>query len=109
MALLWTLLVQIVSYLIAVRFAPYLIMVAGIRRVSLAEAIAAIGISLVYFMGIYTIHQVMIKFSLWRAAVESVVISGYEAFDHVRDMHVKPEDEPITDEGLFEVMSSDGG
>jgi uncharacterized membrane protein YjgN (DUF898 family) len=39
---------------------------------------------LVYLLGIHTIYQVVIKLDLWRAAAESMLISGCAAFDHVR-------------------------
>jgi uncharacterized membrane protein YjgN (DUF898 family) len=45
---------------------------------------AAIVAYVVYILGTYTIYQVVVKMRLWRAAVESMVISDYAAFDHVR-------------------------
>jgi uncharacterized membrane protein YjgN (DUF898 family) len=49
-------------------------------------SLAAAGIAayVVYILGTYTIYQVVVKMSLWQAAVESMVISGYTALDHVR-------------------------
>jgi uncharacterized membrane protein YjgN (DUF898 family) len=49
-------------------------------------SLAAAGIAayVVYILGTYTIYQVVVKMSLWQAAVESMVISGYAAFDRVR-------------------------
>ena len=47
-------------------------------------AASGIAVYVVYILGTYTIYEVVVKMSLWRAAVESMVISGYAAFDHVR-------------------------
>jgi uncharacterized membrane protein YjgN (DUF898 family) len=49
-------------------------------------SLAAAGIAayVVYILGTYTIYQVVVKMRLWQAAVESMVISGYAALDHVR-------------------------
>jgi hypothetical protein len=49
----------------------------------LAAAVGIVGY-VIYILGTYTIYQVVVKMSLWRAAVESMLISGYAAFDHVR-------------------------
>jgi uncharacterized membrane protein YjgN (DUF898 family) len=38
----------------------------------------------IYALGIYTIYLVVVKMRLWQAAVESMLISGYAALDHVR-------------------------
>ncbi|MBO0752812.1 MAG: hypothetical protein J2P53_11910, partial [Bradyrhizobiaceae bacterium] len=48
--------------------------------------VAGVGIVtyVIYILGTYTIYQVVVKMSLWQAAVESLVISDYAAFDHVR-------------------------
>jgi uncharacterized membrane protein YjgN (DUF898 family) len=54
---------------------------------ALSEGLMAGGaaaVYVIYFLGIYTIYQVVVKMSLWRAAVESMVVSDYAAFDHVR-------------------------
>lgn len=45
---------------------------------------AAIAAYVIYILGTYTIYQVVVKMRLWQAAVESMLISGYAAFDHVR-------------------------
>jgi uncharacterized membrane protein YjgN (DUF898 family) len=49
-------------------------------------ALAAAGVAayVIYILGTYTIYQVVVKMSLWQAAVESMIISGYAALDHVR-------------------------
>jgi len=47
-------------------------------------ATGAIAVYVVYILATYTIYQVVVKLRLWQAAVESMVISGYAAFDHVR-------------------------
>jgi uncharacterized membrane protein YjgN (DUF898 family) len=60
---------------------------------------------IIYLMGTYTIYQVVVKLELWRAAVESVVISGYAAFDHVQA------DEAASSafgEGLADALGSGG-
>jgi uncharacterized membrane protein YjgN (DUF898 family) len=38
----------------------------------------------VYILGVSTIYQVVVKMRLWQAAVESIVISGIAALDHVQ-------------------------
>ncbi len=45
---------------------------------------AGIVAYVIYILGAYTIYQVVVKMRLWQAAVESMLISGYAAFDHVR-------------------------
>jgi uncharacterized membrane protein YjgN (DUF898 family) len=47
-------------------------------------AAAAIAAYVIYILGTYTIYQVVVKMRLWQAAVESMLVSGYAAFDHVR-------------------------
>jgi uncharacterized membrane protein YjgN (DUF898 family) len=47
-------------------------------------AAAGIVAYVIYILGTYTIYQVVVKMRLWQAAVESMLISGYAAFDHVR-------------------------
>jgi uncharacterized membrane protein YjgN (DUF898 family) len=57
------------------------------RPSAVSEGLAAgagIVAYVIYILGTYTIYQVVVKMSLWRAAVESMVISDYAAFDHVR-------------------------
>ncbi len=38
----------------------------------------------IYILGVSTIYQVVVKMRLWQAAVESVLISGIAALDHVQ-------------------------
>jgi hypothetical protein len=45
---------------------------------------APVAVYVIYILGIYTIYQVVVKMRLWQVAVESMVVSGYAAFDHVR-------------------------
>jgi hypothetical protein len=45
---------------------------------------AGIAAYVVYILGTHIIYQVVVKMSLWQAAVESIVVSGYAALDHVR-------------------------
>jgi uncharacterized membrane protein YjgN (DUF898 family) len=53
----------------------------------LSEGLAAgsaIVVYVIYILGVSTIYQVVVKMRLWQVAVESVVISGMAAFDHVQ-------------------------
>src|SRR5262249_49175196 len=45
---------------------------------------AVIVAYVIFLLGVSTIYQVALKMRLWQAAVESMLISGYTAFDHVR-------------------------
>jgi uncharacterized membrane protein YjgN (DUF898 family) len=52
-----------------------------------AEIVAiACGIAayVIYILGVSTIYQVVVKMRLWQVAVESVLISGIAALDHVQ-------------------------
>jgi uncharacterized membrane protein YjgN (DUF898 family) len=50
----------------------------------IAAAVTGIVAYVIYILGVSTIYQVVVKMRLWRAAVESVVISGIAALDHVQ-------------------------
>jgi uncharacterized membrane protein YjgN (DUF898 family) len=60
---------------------------------------------IVYLMGTHTIYQVVVKLGLWRAAVESIVISGYAAFDNV---HADEAASSAFGEGLADALGSGG-
>jgi uncharacterized membrane protein YjgN (DUF898 family) len=47
-------------------------------------AVTGIVAYVIYILGVSTIYQVVVKMRLWKAAVESVVISGIAALDHVQ-------------------------
>ena len=47
-------------------------------------AIAGIVAYVIYILGVSTIYQVVVKMRLWQVAVESVLISGIAALDHVK-------------------------
>ncbi|HLK83483.1 MAG TPA: DUF898 family protein [Xanthobacteraceae bacterium] len=47
-------------------------------------AVAGIVAYVIYILGVSTIYQVVVKMRLWQAAVESVMISGIVALDHVQ-------------------------
>jgi uncharacterized membrane protein YjgN (DUF898 family) len=47
-------------------------------------AIAGIVAYVIYILGVSTIYQVVVKMRLWQVAVESVLISGIAALDHVQ-------------------------
>jgi uncharacterized membrane protein YjgN (DUF898 family) len=70
-------------------------------------SLAAAGIAayVVYILGTYTIYQVVVKMSLWQAAVESTVISGYAALDHVRANEAVSS---AVGEGLADALGSSG-
>jgi uncharacterized membrane protein YjgN (DUF898 family) len=78
------------------------------RPSQLVQGLAAatvIAAYVVYFLGIYTIYQVVVKMSLWRAAVESTVISGYAALDHVR---ANDAESSAVGEGLADALGGGG-
>ena len=66
---------------------------------------ALIGAYVVYGLGTYTIYQVVLKMRLWQAAVESMVISGYAALDHVRADEAASS---AVGEGLADALGSGG-
>jgi uncharacterized membrane protein YjgN (DUF898 family) len=45
---------------------------------------AAIAAYVIYLLGASTIYHVVLKMCLWQTALESTLITGYAAFDHVR-------------------------
>jgi hypothetical protein len=66
---------------------------------------AGIAAYVVFILGTYTIYQVVVKLSLWQAAVESIVISGYAALDHVRANEAVSS---AVGEGLADALGSGG-
>jgi hypothetical protein len=66
---------------------------------------AGIAAYVVYILGSYTIYQVVVKMRLWQAAVESMVISGYAALDHVRADEAASS---AVGEGLADALGSGG-
>lgn len=69
--------------------------------------LAAGGIAayVIYILATYTIYQVVVKLRLWQAAVESMVISGYAAFDRVRASDAASS---ALGEGLADALGSGG-
>jgi uncharacterized membrane protein YjgN (DUF898 family) len=59
----------------------------------------------IYILGIYTIYQVVVKMRLWQAAVESMLVSGYAALDHVR---AREADSSAVGEGLTDALGGGG-
>jgi uncharacterized membrane protein YjgN (DUF898 family) len=49
-----------------------------------AYVVAGVVAYVIWILGCHTIYQVVVKMRLWEVAVESLSISGYTAFDHVR-------------------------
>jgi hypothetical protein len=47
-------------------------------------AISFVVVYVIYLLGVSTIYQVVIKMRLWQVAVESILISGIAALDHVQ-------------------------
>jgi hypothetical protein len=45
---------------------------------------SSIILYVIYVLGVSTIYQVVVKMRLWQVAVESVLISGIAALDHVQ-------------------------
>jgi hypothetical protein len=59
----------------------------------------------IYILGVSTIYQVVIKMRLWQVAVESMVISGLEALDHVQATEATSS---AVGEGLADALGSGG-
>jgi hypothetical protein len=51
---------------------------------AIVGAISGIVVYVIYILGISTIYQVVIKMRLWQVAIESILISGIAALDHVQ-------------------------
>jgi hypothetical protein len=66
---------------------------------------AAFAGYVIYLLGIHTIYQVVVKMRLWQAAVESMLVSGYAAFDHV---HASDADSSAVGEGLADALGGGG-
>jgi uncharacterized membrane protein YjgN (DUF898 family) len=66
-------------------------------------AIAAIGVYVAYILACSTIYQVVVKFRLWQAAAESVVISGLAALD---EAHAGEATSSALGEGLADALGS---
>jgi hypothetical protein len=68
-------------------------------------AASGIAVYVVYILGTYAIYEVVVKMSLWQAAVESMVISGYAALDHVR---ASDAESSALGEGLADALGGGG-
>jgi uncharacterized membrane protein YjgN (DUF898 family) len=62
---------------------------------------APVAVYVIYILGLYTIYQVVVKMRLWQAAVESMLVSGYAALDHVR---ASDADSSAVGEGLADAL-----
>jgi uncharacterized membrane protein YjgN (DUF898 family) len=51
---------------------------------AIVAAASIIAVYVIYILGVSTIYQVVVKMRLWQVAVESVLISGIAALDHVQ-------------------------
>jgi hypothetical protein len=73
-----------------------------------AQGVALAGVIAVYVIyaqTTYVIYQVVVKMRLWQAALESMGISGYTAFDHVR---ADPAAATAIGEGLADALGAGG-
>jgi uncharacterized membrane protein YjgN (DUF898 family) len=70
-----------------------------------AAIASAVVVYVIYALATYAIYQVVVKMRLWRAALESMVITGYTAFDHV---HADPAVSSAVGEGLADALGSGG-
>jgi uncharacterized membrane protein YjgN (DUF898 family) len=68
-------------------------------------AATGLAVYVIYILGVYTIYQVVVKMRLWQAAVESMLISGYIALDHVR---ARDADSSAVGEGLTDALGGGG-
>jgi hypothetical protein len=72
---------------------------------AIVTAAALVAVYVIYILGIYTIYQVVVKMRLWQAAVESMLVSGYAALDHV---HASAADSSAVGEGLADALGGGG-
>jgi uncharacterized membrane protein YjgN (DUF898 family) len=71
----------------------------------LTTVAAPVAAYVIYILGVYTIYQVVVKMRLWQAAVESMLVSDYAAFDHV---HASDADSSAVGEGLADALGGGG-
>jgi hypothetical protein len=60
---------------------------------------------IIYLLWIHTTHGVVIRMHLWQVTVESMLISGYAALDHVRASEASSS---AVGEGLVEALGGEG-
>jgi hypothetical protein len=60
---------------------------------------------IIYLLWIHTTYEVVIKMHLWQVAVESMLISGYGGYDHVRASEASSS---AVGEGLVEALGGEG-
>jgi uncharacterized membrane protein YjgN (DUF898 family) len=74
-------------------------------RAAPALSVGGVVMYVVFALTGYAIYQVVVKMRLWRAAIESMAISGYAAFDNV---HADPAVASAIGEGLADALGSGG-
>jgi uncharacterized membrane protein YjgN (DUF898 family) len=69
-------------------------------------AILVIGLYFSFAVGLWVIYQLTIKFGVWRMAVDSVELAGFEAMEHVRADDTPPSS--AVGEGLADALGAGG-
>jgi uncharacterized membrane protein YjgN (DUF898 family) len=112
-AYLWYLL-YVVLFIVAFSAAVYLAAQLGFMmpsnridfsETSLVREGALVAAYVVFMLGIHAVYHVVLKLRLWRAAVESMQISDYAAFDHV---HADAAASSALGEGLADALGTGG-
>src|SRR5262249_62032011 len=67
--------------------------------------ILGIVVYVIYILGVSTIYQVVVKMRLWQVDVESALISGIVALDHVRASEAASS---AVGEGLADALGTGG-
>jgi uncharacterized membrane protein YjgN (DUF898 family) len=73
------------------------------------EIVGAILVICLYFsfaVGLWVIYQLTIKFGIWRMAVDSVELAGFDAMEHVRADDTRPSS--AVGEGLADALGAGG-
>ena len=82
----------------------------GVTVTKEAKAImGAILVICLYFsfaVGLWVIYQLTIKFGVWRMAVDSVELAGFDAMEHVRADDTRPSS--AVGEGLADALGAGG-
>ena len=76
----------------------------SLLRDGLAAGSAIVGY-VIYILGCSTIYQVVVKMRLWQVAVESMLISGITALDHVQAGEARSS---AVGEGLADALGAGG-
>jgi uncharacterized membrane protein YjgN (DUF898 family) len=112
--LLYVLLFSIVFLAVAglisgVGYAAILQLQVDLARAPVPNAIltvaAPVAAYVIWILGVFTIYQVVVKMRLWQVAVESMLVSGYAALDHVRASEA---DSSAVGEGFADALGGGG-